>query len=274
MADKLKEKIKIEKLLRDALKENGFTLLYQPQVSTFTGNILGFEALLRLKAHEISPIHFIPLAEEIGIIIEIGRWVTKEVVKQLKTRKEKGGELKPIAINFSAQQLHDSGYIEFLKALLEKEKISGEYLSIEITESIFLDKKDETITFLHKLKDLGIKIALDDFGVGYSSLSYLTFLPVDKIKLDKTLNDKFLIMDDIMVISSIISLAHSLSLEVIAEGIESIEQYLRLKEAGCDCIQGYLFSKPLDIESIDRIYNDNLVQKLQKNIKFCKEERL
>ncbi len=274
MADKLKEKIKIEKLLRDALKENGFTLLYQPQVSTLTGNILGFEALLRLKAHEISPIHFIPLAEEIGIIIEIGRWVTKEVVKQLKTRKEKGGELKPIAINFSAQQLHDSGYIEFLKALLEKEKISGEYLSIEITESIFLDKKDETITFLHKLKDLGIKIALDDFGVGYSSLSYLTFLPVDKIKLDKTLNDKFLIMDDIMVISSIISLAHSLSLEVIAEGIESIEQYLRLKEAGCDCIQGYLFSKPLDIESIDRIYNDNLVQKLQKNIKFCKEEPL
>lgn len=266
MTDKLKETIKIEKLLREALRKDGFTLLYQPQVSTIVGNIIGFEALLRLKNHQISPLFFIPVAEKAGLIIEIGRWVTKEAIRQLKTWKGKGVDLKPISINFSAEQLHDLGYIEFLKESLREENIPAKYLSIEITEGIFLDRKDMTIRFLNELKDLGIGISLDDFGAGYSSLSYLTFLPVDRIKLDKTLNDRFLVMDNIKVMSSIISLAHSLNLEVTAEGIETIEQYRRLKEVGCDCIQGYLFSKPLEIQSIDKIYNDNLVQKLQVTI--------
>lgn len=262
MIEKLKEQIKIERILREAIKKDEFKLLYQPQVSTFTGKVVGFEALLRLKNHAISPVQFIPVAEETGLIIEIGRWVTKEAIKQISTWKRKGLTLKPVAINFSAKQLNDLKYIKFFKNTLEEMDVEAKYIDIEITESIFLDKKEDTLEFINELKSLGVKISLDDFGTGYSSLSYLTFLPVDKIKLDKSLNDKFLESENVKVTDSLVSLAHSLKLEVVAEGIENIEQYKYLKVAGCNYIQGYLFSKPLEVEQAEKIYNDNLLDKI------------
>lgn len=263
MTEKLQEHIKIEKILRKAIKKDGFKLLYQPQVCTFTGKIVGFEALLRLKNYAISPAQFISIAEETGIIIEIGRWVTKEAINQIALWKKKGFDIKPMAINFSARQLNDLGFIRFLKNTLKDADVEARYIDIEITESIFLEKKEETIEFLNQLKDLGVKISLDDFGTGYSSLSYLTFLPVDKIKIDKSLNDKFLELENIKVMDSLISLAHSLKLAVVAEGIEELEQYKRLKVAGCDYIQGYLFSKPLESEQAEKVYNDNFLEKLK-----------
>ncbi|WML32807.1 EAL domain-containing protein [Clostridium sp. OS1-26] len=262
MTEKLREKLKVERILREAIKKDELKLLYQPQVCTFTGKVVGFEALLRLKNSSISPGQFIPVAEEMGMIIELGRWVTKEAINQISMWKKKGFDIKPIAINFSAKQLNDLNYIEFLENTLKEANVEAKYIDIEITESIFLEKKEETIVFVNQLKALGVKIALDDFGTGYSSLSYLTFLPVDKIKLDKSLNDKFLELENIKVMYSLVSLAHSLNLEVVAEGIEEVSQYRSLKVASCNYIQGYLFSKPLEIEEAEKIYHDNFLDKI------------
>lgn len=263
MTAKLQEKIEVESILREAIKKDELKLLYQPQICTFTGKVVGFEALLRLKDRHISPAQFIPVAEETGLIIEIGRWVTKEAINQLSIWKKKGLNMKPIAINFSVKQLNDLKYIEFLENTLKEADVEAKYIDIEITEGIFCEEREENTTFINRLKSLGVKIALDDFGTGYSSLSYLTFLPVNKIKLDKYLNDKFLKLENIKVMNSLISLAKSLNLEVLAEGIEDVVQYKRLKAAGCNYIQGYLFSKPLEIEEAEEIYNDNFLDKIK-----------
>lgn len=230
-------------------------MLYQPQVKVQTGEVVGFEALLRFRDYNIAPYLFIPVAEETGLITEIGKWVTKEAINQIIKWKEKGYEVKPIAINFSARQLNDDKYLKFLEETIKEGNVEPKYLEIEITESILLERTEETIEFLKRLKNMGVKIALDDFGTGYSSLSYLTYMPVDKIKLDKSLNDKFLEIENIKVMDSLISLAHSLNLEVTAEGIEEVEQYKRLKIGECDYIQGYLFSKPLKVEDAEKVYN-------------------
>ncbi|MCT4606913.1 MAG: EAL domain-containing protein [Marinisporobacter sp.] len=264
MTQNLKEQVHVEKLLREAIKEDGFKLLYQPQIDIYTGKIKGFEALLRFKNYFISPAVFIEIAEENGMIIQIGRWVTREAIHQIVKWKEMGFLIKPIAINFSAKQLNDVDYVSFLEKTLRENKVEAKYIEIEVTESVFLDKTEETIVFLNQLKDLGIKIALDDFGTGYSSLSYLTFLPVDKIKLDKSLCDKFLEIEHIAVMDNIISLAHSLNLQVVAEGVEEFEQYKRLKVARCNYIQGYLFSKPLENIEVEKIYENNFLEKLKR----------
>lgn len=172
MTEKLQEKIKVEGTLRDAIKKEGLKLLYQPQVCTFTGKVVGFEALLRLKDKHISPAQFIPVAEETGLIIEIGRWVTKEAIEQISRWKKKELDIKPISINFSPKQLNDLNYIEFLENTLKELSVEAKYIEIEITESIFLEEKEKNIAFINRLKSLGIKISLDDFGTGYSSLNY------------------------------------------------------------------------------------------------------
>ena len=260
MKYELTNRSEIEYILRDALKNDGFIMLYQPQVSVATGEIIGFEALIRLKEHKISPSIFITIAEENGLILDIGRWVTKAVIEQLVCWRDRGFVLKPVSINFSSKQLRDANYVEFLNETLIENCIEAKYLEIEITEGILLEKTENTIEFLNKLKDMGIKISLDDFGTGFSSLNYLTYIPVNKIKLDKSLCDKFLELNNINVIGSIISLAHSLNLEITAEGIEKLEQYQRLKSVGCDYIQGYLFSKSLNVVEIEKIYYNNLLE--------------
>lgn len=258
----INKKKEIEGILMEALKKEALDLHYQPQVQVTTGEIIGFEALLRLQKHQLPPDQFISIAEETGIIMELGRWVTKAAINQLAQWKEKGLELKPIAINFSTKQLNDEGYLFFLKETLEENQVDPKYLEIEITESILLERTQATMEFLSRLKAIGISIALDDFGTGYSSLSYLTYIPVDKIKLDKSLSDKFLERENLKVIDSLIILAHSLNLKVTAEGVERPEQYRRLKSRNCNYIQGYLFSKPLQAQEVEKIYNDNLLNRL------------
>lgn len=247
-------KSQIEILLRDAIEKDGFEIVYQPQVNLLDGEIYGYEALLRLKESEISPAEFVPIAEFNGSISRIGRLVTEKVIRQLAAWKESGLELKPVSINYSANQLHDRGYLKFMEGLLKEYDIEPQYLEIEITEGIFLDNKQTALLFLMRLKSMGIAISIDDFGTGYSSLNYMTSLPVDKIKLDRSLNVKILTMDNNKVMENLISLVHSLGLTVIAEGIETREQVELLKAAECDYIQGYYYSRPLPPEEIPGIH--------------------
>jgi EAL domain-containing protein (putative c-di-GMP-specific phosphodiesterase class I) len=250
------KKSAIETQLRDAIENDGFNIVYQPQVSLRTGEVYGYEALLRLKTSDVSPAEFVPIAEINGSIIRIGRIVTEKVVRQLEDWKKSGMELKPVSINFSANQLHDSGYLNFIGAILTERGIDPKYIEIEVTESIFLENKQATLVFLKRLKEMGIAISIDDFGTGYSSLNYLTFLPVDKIKLDRSLNIKFLEMENTKIMNSLISLVHSLGLTVIAEGIETLDQVRRLNDAECDYIQGFFYSRPLPPDRIPDIHRN------------------
>lgn len=266
MQEEIKKRIELEAILRNAINTNGFHLVYQPQVNTLSGDIISFEGLLRLKEHDITPDVFIPVAEETGLIIEIGRWVAKEVIEQLARWKEKGFTLKPIAFNYSNRQLQDDSFSQFLMDLMLQYEIEPKYLEIEITESILLDKTDRTFRFLSSTNELGIRLALDDFGRGFSSIDYLTFIPVHKIKLDKSLCDKFLEPDNDKVILHLVSLVHSLGLVITAEGIERIEQFNRLRKVGCDYIQGYLFSKPAQVDVIEKIYHQNLLSMVDSTV--------
>lgn len=256
-------KKEVQEKLRTALKKEELYLLYQPQVSLLTGQIDSFEALVRLKNHKISPAVFIPIAEEGGLIVELGRMVAKKAIQQLANWKNKGLPPKRISINFSGSQLRDTGYINFLQTLLEEYEISPDLLEIEITEGILLEKNQETIEFLHNLKKLGFQIALDDFGTGYSSLNYLTYMPLNKVKFDKSMVDKFLNLENEQVIRSLISLAQSLNFKVTAEGVETWKNYLVLKENGCDFIQGYLFCKPVSPEDAELLYLENLIKRVK-----------
>jgi diguanylate cyclase (GGDEF)-like protein len=247
-------KSNIEMYLRDAIENDGFKLVYQPQINIKTGEVHAYEALLRLKDHNISPSVFIDIAEKNGSIIKIGRIVTQKVIEQIAQWRSSGLDIKPVSINFSIIQLHDSDYIRYLQSLLEEYQVKPENLEIEITENIFMENKQITSTFLGQLKEIGISIAIDDFGAGYSSLNYLTFLPVDIVKLDRSLSLRFLELDNIKVMDSLISLVHSLGLKVVAEGIEHLEQVLRLSQVDCDYIQGYYFSKPLEAEQIPSMH--------------------
>lgn len=197
---------------------------------------------------------------ETGLINDIGRWVTLNAIKQISFWKDSSLKGKRVSINFSSQQINDEGYIDFLVDNLNKYHVEPHELEIEITESLFLEESEKTLNYLNQLKAVGLTISLDDFGTGYSSLSYLTYMPVDMIKFDKSLSDNFLNPDSKDVMDALISLGHHLKLEITAEGIESTEQYLKLKESGCDYIQGYLFSKPLPASEIENIYYDNLVE--------------
>lgn len=250
MADHLKFKQTTKDILREAIGSDGFKVLYQPIVETTTGEIQSYEALIRLKHHKLSPAVFIQVAEEEGLIITIGRMVTQKVIEQMASWKASGIPLKPVSVNFSAVQIHDHLYKSFLMDLLALNGIDPSYIIIELTENIFLENKDTTIQLMKDLRAQGIQIAIDDFGTGYSSLSYLTYLPIDSIKLDRALCLKFLELDNISVMDSLIALAHSLGLKVIAEGIEDFEHVRRLKVGKCDAVQGYYFSVPMEADAV------------------------
>ncbi len=256
----MNRKIEIEAMLRSALKGDGFKLVYQPQVDLCSGGIIGFEALLRLKDNSFGPDKFIPVAEETGLINEIGRWVAQEAVEQIVRWRNQGLAEKPVAINFSNRQLRDKDYVSHLTALLKKHQLDPQFIEIEITESILMENDCKTDQFLIAIKEASLSLALDDFGTGYSSLNCLTYLPVNKIKMDKSISDQFLQGDRIKVIESLILLAHSLNLKIMAEGIEEWEKVRILKNSDCDAIQGYVFSKPLDPDEIEMIYNQNLIE--------------
>ena len=252
MTERLQKKKEMEEILQQAMSQDQFRMVYQPVFSLPSGEVSGFEALLRMEGNRLSPGEFIPVAEETGAIIPLGRKALELVIRQIRDWQEMGLAVKPVAFNFSAAQINDIGFLDYLENLLREHQVAPSLLEMEITESIFLEYGEKTIGFLYSIREMGITIAIDDFGTGYSSLSYLTSLPVDKIKLDRSINVKFLEYENSRVMESLISLAHSLGLEVVAEGIEEEVQLARLQAGQCDYAQGYLLSMPLEVEEVTR----------------------
>ena len=260
MNERALERLRIEADLRSALERNEFMLYYQPQVDLRTREIVGVEALIRWQHPELDmvpPARFIGLAEETGLIVPIGAWVIREACRQGRQWQTEGlGHLR-ISVNLSARQFGEHDLVECVAAALKETNLPPECLEIELTESLVMADVDHAIGVLRELKSLGIKLSIDDFGTGYSSLSYLKRFPIDVLKIDRSfVNDITIDPDDAAIVASIISLAHSLRLQVIAEGVETIEQLGYLRKHECDQIQGYFFSRPVPAEAMGRMLQD------------------
>lgn len=235
--------------LRKALERNEFLLHYQPQVDLKTGKITAMEALIRWhhpRFGMVSPAKFIPLAEEIGLIHEIGEWVLKTACSQHRSWQLAGLQLVRMAVNLSALQFQKETLVETISQILAETKMDSRYLELEITESTLMQKVESTIAILEKLKQMGIQISIDDFGTGYSSLSTLKHLPVHTLKIDQSFI-RDMVSDDsnLQLCRGIILLGKAVNLHVIAEGVETQEQIALLQEMQCDLIQGYCISRPL-----------------------------
>jgi len=241
-------KLVMEKYLRRALDNGELSLRYQPQLS-IDRSIRGFEALLRWKSPYygmVSPIEFIPLAEEVGLIASIGNWVMEESCRFARKLKDKGFKGLRVAVNVSPRQLEDIGFMSKVELAIQRAGISPAMMEIEITESVIIEGMADSARKLDQIKSMGIGLALDDLGKGYSSLGYLKMLPVDTLKIDKSFVD--LIITDkrkASMIGSIINMAHALDMVVVAEGVEQEAQLRHLDRCRCDFVQGYLLSHPL-----------------------------
>ncbi|MCR5251514.1 MAG: EAL domain-containing protein [Lachnospiraceae bacterium] len=248
----LQEKAAEEKRIRgkilEAFDNDGFYMLYQPKVDVKTLKLTGYEALVRMREPGLYPGQFIPVAEKNGWIWRIGRITTEMVVKQLAAWRDAGHVLCPVSVNYSSMQLSDGGYVEFLHQLLKKYDMEAKYLEIEITEGLFLERSSQAEMFFARLKDLGIRLLMDDFGTGFSSLGSLSYIPVDVVKLDKSFVDNYLVEGKEAFINDVIRLVHDLDKEMTVEGVEEAAQYRRLKDFGADTIQGYYFSRPIPPE--------------------------
>ncbi|MDF2593676.1 MAG: sensor-containing diguanylate cyclase/phosphodiesterase [Clostridia bacterium] len=257
MCLELERKIKIESILRQALINNSFELYYQPQVDVKNKKIVGFEALLRLNSEEmgfIPPNEFIPIAEESGLIKEIGLWCLKSACLKNKEWREQGYVFETISVNISAVQFEQGNFIEMVINTLEETGLRPEFLEVEITESVLMKSLQKNIETLERLRKIGIKIALDDFGTGYSSFNYLRKLPIHTLKIDKSFIDGICSSRKEQAIAhGIIQLAHQMSLQVVAEGVEKEEQLATLRAKECDKVQGYLFSKPLPADKAEEL---------------------
>lgn len=243
----------IETSLTDACINSGFYALFQPQVETVGGNIHCCEALVRMTNSDLSPSQFIPVAEDSDIVIRIGRIMTHFVVAQIAKWREDGIKPFPVSINYSNKQLRDRDYAAYLKSLLDLYDIPPELIEVEITESVFLGRSDTAMKLFKDFAEIGVSLTLDDFGTGYSSISYLTYIPVSKVKIDKSLIDIYLHDGKDSLIKNIIALVHGLGLKITVEGVETKDQYQRLRDFECDYIQGYYFSKPVKGDDIEKI---------------------
>jgi diguanylate cyclase (GGDEF)-like protein/PAS domain S-box-containing protein len=249
MNDAAQERLLLEKDLRHALERGEFTLHYQPQIDLKTGEIIGFEALARWPHPQrglVAPSQFIPAAEEAGLIGPIGEWVLRQACSQAGIWHESGHRRLRVAVNCSAQQFQQEGFDETVRHILRESGVPAERLELEITESIVIQRSEEVIARFQALDNMGVRISIDDFGTGYSGLSYLKRLAIHQLKIDQSfVRDISSDPDDAAIVSAIIAIAHSLDLEVVAEGVETAEQLAFLKSLGCDAAQGYYFSKPL-----------------------------
>jgi len=248
------ERLELENSLRRALERNEFVLHYQPKVNTRNGKLIGFEALLRWQRPEhglVSPADFIPILEDTGLIVPVGEWVLSEACRQLRAWVAAGQKLVPIAVNLSARQLQSASLVENMRRIFNENGTDPALIELEITESALMHNTEEAVVLLKELKKTGLRISIDDFGTGYSSLAYLKRFPVDTLKIDRAfVRDVNVDQNDAAIARAIITMAHQLSLKVVAEGVETVEQLAFLVENGCDEAQGYLFSRPLPAEDL------------------------
>jgi len=249
----------LEQGLRHAVERNELLLHYQPQVNLRSGEIIGTEALIRWQNPErgmISPLHFIPLAEESGLIIPIGAWVLRTACRQAKTWHDQGNRLI-MAVNISARQFQHPGFIDLVEEILAETGLPAEYLELEITESVAMHDAERTTATLHALRAVGIHLSIDDFGTGFSSLAYLRRFPLSKLKVDQSFVRNLNVSEhDTSIARTVILLGHSLKLTVIAEGVETKEQLDVLRHMGCEEMQGYYFSRPVPAADLSALLKE------------------
>jgi diguanylate cyclase (GGDEF)-like protein/PAS domain S-box-containing protein len=249
------DRLRLENRLRRAVDRGEMYINYQPQVDINTGKICGAEALLRWHDGEhgmISPKEFIPVAEESGLIIPIGEWILRTACTQAKSWQDKGLNCVKLTVNISLRQFIQKDFVHMVGRILKETGLDASYLEIELTESIIMDNAEAVVKILGELKETGVRLAIDDFGTGYSSLIYLKLMPIDIIKIDQSfVRDMAVNVNDAAICDAIIRLAKSLNLEVIAEGVETMEQIELLKRLDCCNIQGYVVSKPLKAEDFE-----------------------
>ena len=255
------ERLELESDLRHALEQNEFVLYYQPQFSGDGKRLTGAEALLRWRHPRrglVPPGDFIPVLEELGLVVDVGDWVISEACRQLKTWHQNKVRVPKVSVNISARQFSDGQLGERIATILKDTGLPPACLELELTESILMREVNEAMQILASLKNLGLSIAVDDFGTGYSSLNYLKQFPIDVLKIDRTFVDGLPSGEqDAQIARAIIAMAHSLNLAVIAEGVETHEQLDFLREHGCDEVQGYLFGRPMPANRFEAQFSND-----------------
>jgi len=240
--------------LYTALREDQFELYYQPIINADNGNIYNVEALIRWHHPTkglISPGTFIPVAEQTGQIIPLGRWVLRQACHTLAALHAEGRRILPVSVNISSLQFCREGFLDEIRSLLKETRIPPALLELELTESILLDEPEKSIALLHALRDMGLSLAIDDFGTGFSSLSYLRDLPINKVKLDRAfIMDILTSRPNAALVEGIITIAHHMGFVVVAEGIETVEQQHDLNGRHCDLLQGFLYSRPIPLDQL------------------------
>jgi EAL domain-containing protein (putative c-di-GMP-specific phosphodiesterase class I) len=248
MSDDGTQRLRLEGLLRRAIEKNEISLVYQPQVEIDSRRLIGVEALVRWDSPElgqVSPARFIPLAEDIGFIGQLGKWVLEQACRQMVRWREAGMEVPKVAVNLSVRQFERGCIAEMVADVLREAGLEPQRLQLEVTESVIMNTGD-ALVFINDLHRVGVGLAIDDFGTGYSSLAYLKQLPVQTLKIDRSfIKDISTDANDEAIAVAIIQLGKSMNLSVIAEGVESEGQAAFLLRHGCNLAQGYLFSRPL-----------------------------
>ncbi|OJX34057.1 MAG: GGDEF domain-containing protein [Burkholderiales bacterium 68-12] len=256
MGTRALEVLERERQLREAIAAQAFVLHYQPQIGLQDGRLQGLEALVRWH-HPVrglvGPEEFIGFAEQRGLIAAIGRWVLHAACRQLKAWQDEGLALVPVAVNLSGLEFRQRDLVQEIAEVLTATGLAPQYLEIELTESVLMHHTGQTIDTLHALKALGVGIAVDDFGTGYSSLAYLKRYPIDKLKIDRSfVLDTPGHSDDVAIVTAIVQMGRSLQMRTVAEGVENAAQMALLRSLGCDMVQGYLLSPPMDAEDTRR----------------------
>lgn len=256
LADDFLYKVNISNLMHQGINKQQFSLVYQPKVNTITNELSGVESLLRWQLDDetwISPGDFIPIAEKNGFIIELGNWVIKRTLKQIRKWLDKDIIVMPVSVNVSAIQLAQPNFVNYLLGQLKHYQIPGHLLEIELTEGVLMEKIEEITPLLNKIRNKGVRISIDDFGTGYSSLAYLPRLPLDTLKIDRVFISNIHFNEDNQKITqAIVSLANNFNLSVIAEGVETIEELEVIRSFGIEHVQGYYYSRPLSLLELEK----------------------
>ncbi len=243
--------------LKRAIEKEEFKLFYQPQVDLGTGRIVGTEALLRWEMSDLGmmpPSEFIPVAEESGLIVPLGEWVIKTACVQNKQWQNAKLPHLSVAVNLSGRQFHHQNLVEKIEAALRDARLEPQWLDLEITETYAMQDADFTLAILKELKRMGIHISIDDFGTGYSSLSHLKQFPIDTLKIDRSfVKDLATDPKEEAIVSAVIVLAHSLGMDVVAEGVEKAAELSILRKHHCDKMQGYYFSRPIPAQDFEAL---------------------
>jgi diguanylate cyclase (GGDEF)-like protein len=256
MKSRAMERLSLEARLRTALRDDQLRLAYQPQINLLTGRTVGVEALVRWNDPERGIVHpsaFIPIAEESRLIVPLGEWVLRTACRQMKEWHDSGSGPIRIAVNLSARQFAQQDLVEMVRSALDDVTLDASYLELEITETTAMQNGEVTVDVLRALREIGVGISIDDFGMGYSSLNYLKRFPITAVKIDRAFVRDLATDDgDAAIVSAVIGMARSLRLRVIAEGVETAEQFAFLRGKNCDEAQGFYFSRPLPPEELSR----------------------